>query len=120
MGKLLLKIRSTGPEPASQEGDIICAVPDSHVFSETEHKHYYVIKVDDFTEVMADILCERFMDNTNLDRPVVLKKRLRKVDWRNDLGLTVDEIKRIDNMGLKVDHTATKSFLRSNVVKVKT
>lgn len=121
MGKLLvLKIGSNGPEPQYQDGDIITTILDNHRLDDAMYERFYIIRVNEFTEAMSGILSESVWDNTDLDRPVLLKKRLRNIDWRNDLGLTEDEIKEIDNRKIKVDHTATKSFLRANIVKVKT
>ena len=118
MPKLLLRVGTAGPDPLPQDGDIISVLPDNQDFNDYEYTKWYVIKVDDFTEAMAGILCESLRNN-DPDNPFIIKKRLRNVNWRKDLGLTDDEIKDIDNKDLKVNHTVAKSFLRTNIIKVK-
>jgi len=45
--QVIIKVKSTGPNPSYQDGDIVSIVGDNHVFSDTEKSSFLIIKCYD-------------------------------------------------------------------------
>ena len=65
--KVLVKIKSNGPPPRYQDGDIISIVNDDHVFTETE-KHMFLVITCEETEFENYTHAARGEDNRILTR----------------------------------------------------
>lgn len=93
----------------------------------TQLRNQLFVVVDDFDDEEARQLTESEVDNTDPDNPVIVKRRKRKVDWKNDLNLTqkeVDEVldktRRVDWRGHPADsedQRKVKQFNRTDIVR---
>ena len=73
-----------------------------------------IVRVDDFTDQEAGILIEPLLD----DAGTLMQKRMKFVDWENDLGLSAEEISDVSG-GSKIDHR-NEEQARDVIVQVKT
>ena len=72
-----------------------------------------VVRVNDFTDQEAGILCEPLLDESG----EVVKKRKQFVDWEHDIGLSAEDIADVD-AGSKNDHREVEQS-RGEIVQVK-
>ncbi|MCH8292396.1 hypothetical protein IH992_14995 [Candidatus Poribacteria bacterium] len=85
-----------------------------------DKKGFLALTVDDFDEVERASLIASDIDETNLDNPILLKKRKQFVDWKNLTGISGSTIARIEDRDQVVDlRGAAKKHLRSVIVDTK-
>jgi len=73
-----------------------------------------VVRVDDFSDEESGVLTEPLLDEAG----ATVKKRMKFVDWQNDLGMSAEEITSVTD-GSKNDHREVEQA-RDVIVKVKT
>lgn len=62
-----------------------------------ELKHFFVVPVDDFTDIRSEELVAPILDETDPGHPVIIKSRKYKVDYLDKLDLDQETIDKIDD-----------------------
>lgn len=86
-------------------------------YSANHLKRYLIIVTNDFSNARRSRLEEQYMDNTDPDNPVVIRRRKRFIDWRNLPGMSGDTIDQILDRHRRVD--IRRDLIRDEVALVK-
>jgi hypothetical protein len=88
-------------------------------FTSGEIKNYLCLAVDDFVDSEVSVLEESVFDNTDPERPILTKRRKRKVSWKSLLGISGETISDIEDKDTSVDIRDVNTFSRSQIVEIK-
>ena len=89
-------------------------------FGYREFKEFLIVPCDDFTDDEGADYESPIYDDPNKERPIVLKKRKWKIDWRNLPGVSSGTINKILDINITMDFRKFNAYDRSTICLEKT
>ena len=84
-----------------------------------EKRFYYQISVDDMTNQECADLCEPDIDNSDPDKPIIIKRRKKFVDFHTNTGASSETLIKIMDRDIPVDLRSKFTLSRSSIVEDK-